>query len=91
MFAKQVARQDRGGSSNLPPSANGGIMRKNLKLFRVEQDLTQTDMAAIMGCSVSLYSMVECGKRLGTQSFWSRMEDVFNLSENEIERLRIDK
>ena len=66
-------------------------MRKNLKLFRVEQDLMQTDMAAIIGCSVSLYSMVECGKRNGTQSFWMKMKDVFNLSENEIEKLRIDK
>lgn len=36
--------------------------RKNLKLFRVNQDLTQEELAKKLGVSVSHYGAVERGK-----------------------------
>lgn len=75
--------------SHPPPS--GVIMRKNLKVFRVKQGLTQAEMAALLDYTGSLYSMVESGKRTGTQYFWLNLKAAFNLSENEIENLRIDE
>ena len=66
-------------------------MRKNLKVFRVKQGLTQAEMAARLDYTGSLYSMVESGKRTGTQYFWLNLKTAFNLSENEIENLRIDE
>ena len=66
-------------------------MRKNLKIFRVKHSLTQAEMAARLDYTGSLYSMVESGKRIGTQYFWLNLKTAFNLSENEIEHWRIDE
>lgn len=71
--------------------AEGGIMRKNLKVYRVKQGLTQAEMAARLDYTCSLYSMVESGRRTGTQHFWLNLKAAFNLSENEIENLRINE
>lgn len=53
--------------------------------------MTQAEMAERLDYTGSLYSMVESGKRTGTQYFWLNLKAAFNLSENEIENLRIDE
>ena len=55
------------------------MKRKNLKLFRVQHDLTQVQMAKILGVCKATYNFVECGKRQGTPEFWQRLQKEFNV------------
>ena len=54
-------------------------MRLKLKTFRVSQNLTQEQMAAKMGVSVSTYNLIENGARRGSQAFWVKLQKEFNL------------
>lgn len=54
-------------------------MRKELKLLRVEHNLTQTEMAKRCGTSLSTYNLIEQGKRQGSQTFWLTLQREFNL------------
>lgn len=52
-------------------------MRKNLKLFRVEKDLTQTELATLTGVSVTTYWNIESGKSRGSMRFWMTLKNVY--------------
>lgn len=52
-------------------------MRKNLKLFRVEHDLNQSEMAEKIGCTRASYSAIENGKREGRKTFWNKLQAAF--------------
>lgn len=56
-------------------------MRKNLYLFRHSLHLSQDKMAQRIGCSRQTYSMIECGTRHGTMTFWNKLQQAFNLSD----------
>lgn len=51
--------------------------RKNLKLFRVEKDYTQAEMAALLGVTRTTYCNIEKGKSKGAIEFWLKMKTVF--------------
>lgn len=55
--------------------------RTALKVFRVKQGLTQAQCAEKIGCSCSLYSLIEQGKRAGTIDFWNKLKTAFNVSD----------
>lgn len=59
-------------------------MRTNLKVFRVAHKLTQAEIAAKLGVSRQTYAYVERGERLGTQSFWDTLQQVFNVPDSEM-------
>lgn len=52
-------------------------MRKNLKLLRVEHDLTQDQMASRLGVSRTAYINVELGKSKGSIDFWLKIKKEF--------------
>lgn len=52
-------------------------MRKNLKLLRVEHDLTQEEMAARLGVTRTTYCNVENGKSDGSSFFWLNVQREF--------------
>ena len=54
-------------------------MRHELKIFRVRNNLTQQEMAAKTGVSVSTYNLIENGNRRGSQVFWLTLQKEFNL------------
>lgn len=54
-------------------------MRKNLKLFRVANDMTQSEIAAKIGCARGAYAAIEKGTRGGSQSFWAKLQTAFNI------------
>lgn len=54
-------------------------MRQELKIFRIKQNLTQEQMAAKTGVSVSTYNLIENGNRRGSQAFWVKLQQEFNL------------
>ena len=55
------------------------MRRKNLKLFRVEQDKTQSDMALEIGCSRDAYSAIESGSRNPSYEFMENLQTAFNV------------
>lgn len=61
--------------------------RKNLKVFRAKQDLTQAEIADKLNYSRSQYALIERGDRDGTQAFWNNLQAVFNVSDEEMWKL----
>lgn len=66
----------------------GDYLRKNLKLFRVEKELSQEQLAAEIGCDRAYYGHIERGIRDGSNLFWSSLQNRFNLSNEKLERLQ---
>jgi DNA-binding XRE family transcriptional regulator len=59
-------------------------MRLELKVFRFKQGLSQADLAHVTGVSVSTYNLIENGKRRGSEDFWLRLKNEFNLTGEDI-------
>lgn len=55
------------------------MRRKNLKIFRIEQDLTQSDMAQKVGCDRASYSAIEVGSRNPSYEFMEKLQTAFNV------------
>lgn len=53
--------------------------RKNLKVFRTQQTLTQAEISKKLGCSRATYSAIENGKRAGRTAFWNNFQKAFCL------------
>lgn len=56
-------------------------MRKELKILRVENDLTQAQMAKKLGIALSTYNLIENGKRGGNKQLWIKLKNTFNVSD----------
>ena len=59
-------------------------MRTELKLFRVKRNLRQDDMAEKCGVSRVTYSFIENGKRGGSAKFWSKLQNVFSVPDEQM-------
>lgn len=55
------------------------MKRQALKLFRITHNLTQREMATKLNVSLSTYNLIEQGKRRGSQEFWLKLQQEFNL------------
>lgn len=66
-------------------------MRKNLKLFRVKQDLTQAEIAAKIGCTRATYSAIESGSRDGRKTFWRDLQKAFGIPDAEMWSLQANE
>lgn len=55
------------------------MRRKNLKIFRIEHDLTQSDMAKAIGCGRDTYRTVESGTRNPTYEFMEKLQAAFDI------------
>ena len=62
----------------------GGTMRNGLYMFRHGLRLSQSEMAAKIGCSRATYSMIECGSRDGTMRFWEKLRTAFAVPYSEL-------
>ena len=52
-------------------------MRVNLKLLRVKYNLTQAEMAALIGVTRTTYCNIENGKSKGSMTFWLAVKREF--------------
>ena len=67
-------------------------MRTNLKVFRTQQKMTQSEFAKAVGCSLSQYGMIEQGRRDGKQSFWTKLQTTFNIPDSKMwELVKLDE
>lgn len=55
------------------------MRRKNLKIFRIEQDMTQSDIALEIGCSRDAYSAIESGSRDPSYDFMEKLQTAFDV------------
>ena len=66
-------------------------MRNALYMFRHGKRLSQSEIAAIIGCSRATYSAIETGARNGTITFWRKLQAAFDIPDAELGGLmRID-
>ena len=54
-------------------------MRKKLKVLRVQEDLTQLQMAKKLNVSRQNYQAIEGGLINGSFKFWVRFQNTFNI------------
>ena len=66
-------------------------MRTELKILRIKQHLTQAELAEKVGVSYATYNLIEQGKRKGSNDFWVKLQQVFNLSDAEMWQLYANK
>lgn len=66
-------------------------MRKNLKVFRVQQLMTQAEFAHKLGCSRATYSAIENGMREGRKTFWKKLQTAFDVPDENMWALQKDE
>ena len=70
-------------------SRKGGFhLRTNLKVFRIKQNLTQSEMSEKIGCVRETYQAIESGAREGRQIFWSDLQKAFDIPDSEMWALK---
>lgn len=62
-------------------------MRTNLKIFRIKQNLSQTEISDKIGCSRATYAAIESGARCGRSIFWNDLQTAFELPDSEMWQL----
>lgn len=60
------------------------MKRKNLKIFRVRHDLTQSDIANRIDYDRQGYSAVENGKRNPSIDFFMNLQNAFDIPDEEM-------
>lgn len=63
------------------------MIRRNLKIFRVQHDYTQQDMADLLNISRNSYMKIENGKMFINEKVQNKIQSVFNLSDEEYLKL----
>ena len=69
----------------------GEIMRKNLKLFRIANGLSQHGMAKKLGYERAYFGHIERGFMGGSAKFWTRLQKAFSLSDEKVEELKVNE
>lgn len=55
------------------------MRRVNLKIFRIQHNLTQSDMAERVGCSRDAYREIESGNRNPSYDFMEKFKEAFDV------------
>ena len=64
-------------------------MYSNLREVRFKNgDLSKKEMALRIGISIGAYSRIEDGSRTGAVSTWKRIQEEFNLTDEEVWNLQ---
>lgn len=58
--------------------------RLNLKAFRASKDLSQSEMAEILGIQRTTYAAIEQGARQGSVTTWQTLQDAFEIPNEEM-------
>lgn len=63
---------------------------EKMKILRITHNMTQSDVAEKIGISLSLYNLIENGKRVGSIETWKKIQKLFTLSDKEMWSLMKD-
>ena len=61
-----------------------------MKILRINHHMTQSDVAEKISISLSLYNLIENGKRVGSIETWKKIQKLFSLSDKEMWSLMKD-
>lgn len=61
--------------------------RIELKALRIRHDMSQQEMANILGVNRSTYAMIERGQRRGNDAVWAALKEKFNIPDAEMWKL----
>ena len=64
---------------------------EKMKILRINHHMTQADVAEKIGISLSLYNLIENGKRVGSIETWEKIQKLFSLSDKEMWSLMKDE
>lgn len=64
---------------------------EKMKILRINNHMTQSDVAEKIGISLSLYNLIENGKRVGSIETWKKIQKLFSLSDKEMWSLMKDQ
>ena len=64
---------------------------EKMKILRITHNMTQSDVAEKIGISLSLYNLIENGKRVGSIETWKKIQKLFCLSDKEMWSLMKDE
>ena len=64
---------------------------EKMKILRINHHMTQADVAEKIGISLSLYNLIENGKRVGSIETWGKIQKLFSLSDKEMWSLMKDE
>lgn len=64
------------------------MKRKKIIFLRVENNLTQSDMAKLLGVTSQYISFIERGRSNGSYTFWETFKRVFKIADSEIESFK---
>ena len=64
---------------------------ERMKILRINHHMTQSDVAQKIGVSLSLYNLIENGKRVGSIETWEKIQKLFSLSDKEMWSLMKDE
>ena len=56
---------------------------EKMKILRINHHMTQSDVAKKIGISLSLYNLIQNGKRVGTIETWVKIQKLFSLSDKD--------
>lgn len=59
-------------------------MRIELKLLRIKHQLTQQELAKELGVSCATYNLIESGQRKGSIEVWTKIQQLFNISDADV-------
>ena len=48
---------------------------EKMKILRITHNMTQSDVAEKIGISLSLYNLIENGKRVGSIETWKKIQE----------------
>ena len=51
-------------------------------------DLSKKEMSEKIGITIAAYSLIESGKRTGSTNTWKKIQELFNLSDEETWQLQ---
>lgn len=60
------------------------MTRTTLKVLRAKRDWSQKDVAEKIGITPASYSLIENGKRLGSNRTWEKIKAIYHLKDHEM-------
>lgn len=65
-------------------------MRENLRQARLDNGMTQRQVAEYLEISENYYQMIEYGKRIGDVELWDSLEDLFGIHQRVLRKITTD-
>lgn len=66
-------------------------VRKELKILRIEHSISQKELAEKIGISTGAYALIERGVKVGSDKTWLKLQEIFNLTGEQVWALKTQR